>query len=566
MVAPLVGVTMSLHKLSAGHGYDYLIRQVAALDATHRGRTDLASYYTERGEVPGRWVGRGLAGIDGLDVGDVVTGEQMRLLFAEGRHPLAEMSPGAGGGLALGVPYRPSTGEQPFQAALRDRFADHNAALGLPRRAALPAEVRARLRGELAAEWFRQHEGRDPKGDLELASALARWSRPAPAAVGGYDLTFSPVKSVSTLWAIADLPVAAQIERAHQAAVAAALRFVEDRALFTREGTGGVRQVNVTGLVAAAFTHRDSRAGDPDLHTHVAVANKVQTLGGRWLSIDGRILHAAKVAASETYNTALEHHLTALGVRFAERPGGDRSKRPVREIVGVDPRLIQRWSARRQVIDVRQAELAAAFARDHGRPPGRVEMLQLAQQATLETRDRKHEPRTLTEQRAVWRTEAVETLGGGHEIEAMLRRTLNPAATAAPTVTADWLAQAADRVIAALEEHRATWQFWHLWAETQRQLRGAGIDPADTAKVAAAVVDEAITRSVPLTVAADQAGLPDELRRTDGASVFTVAGSDQYTSSRILAAEQRLLRAAGLVGGQKKRSEVSDVLCKQWGT
>jgi hypothetical protein len=59
LVAPLGGVTLSLHKLSAGHGYDYLIRQVAALDATHRGRTDLASYYTERGETPGRWVGRG---------------------------------------------------------------------------------------------------------------------------------------------------------------------------------------------------------------------------------------------------------------------------------------------------------------------------------------------------------------------------------------------------------------------------------------------------------------------------------------------------------------------------
>jgi len=85
------------------------------------------------------------------------------------------------------------------------------------------------------------------KGGLELASALARWSRPAPAAVGGYDLTFSPVKSVSTLWAIADLPVAAQIEQAHQAAVAAALRFVEARALLTREGTGGVSQVKVTG-------------------------------------------------------------------------------------------------------------------------------------------------------------------------------------------------------------------------------------------------------------------------------------------------------------------------------
>jgi len=65
----------------------------------------------------------------------------------------------------------------------------------------------------------------------------------------------------------------------------------------------------VTGLVAAVFTHRDSRAGDPDLHTRVAVANKVQTLDGRWLSIDGRVLFKATVAASETYNTALEYHL-----------------------------------------------------------------------------------------------------------------------------------------------------------------------------------------------------------------------------------------------------------------
>ncbi len=101
-----------------------------------------------------------------------------------------------------------------------------------------------------------------------------------------------------------------------------------------------------------AFTHRDSRAGDPDLHTHVAVANKVQTLDGRWLSIDGRVLFKANVAASETYNTALEQHLRdTLGVRFAERPGTDPAKRPIREIVGVDPRLNQRWSTRRAHID-----------------------------------------------------------------------------------------------------------------------------------------------------------------------------------------------------------------------
>ena len=83
------------------------------------------------------------------------------------------------------------------------------------------------------------------------------------------------------------------IEQAHQAAVKDALAFIEKHALFTRTGRQGIRQVNVRGLVAAAFTHRDSRAGDPDLHTHVAVANKVQTLDGRWLSIDGRVLFKA---------------------------------------------------------------------------------------------------------------------------------------------------------------------------------------------------------------------------------------------------------------------------------
>ena len=56
---------MSIHKLTAGSGYDYLTRQVAALDATEKGHLGLASYYTERGETPGVWLGSGLAGIDG---------------------------------------------------------------------------------------------------------------------------------------------------------------------------------------------------------------------------------------------------------------------------------------------------------------------------------------------------------------------------------------------------------------------------------------------------------------------------------------------------------------------
>src|SRR3954447_16582992 len=82
---------MSIHKLSAGSGYDYLTRQVAALDATHKGHAGLASYYTERGESPGVWVGSGMAGIDGLGVGDPVTAGQMRALFGCGLHPLARL-------------------------------------------------------------------------------------------------------------------------------------------------------------------------------------------------------------------------------------------------------------------------------------------------------------------------------------------------------------------------------------------------------------------------------------------------------------------------------------------
>jgi TrwC relaxase len=65
-------------------------------------------------------------------------------------------------------------------------------------------------------------------------------------------------------------------------------------------------------------------------------------------------------------------------VWFAERPGADPGKRPIREIVGVDPRLNQRWSTRRAHINTRRGELAIQFQNDHGRPPTPVEALQLA--------------------------------------------------------------------------------------------------------------------------------------------------------------------------------------------
>jgi conjugative relaxase-like TrwC/TraI family protein len=396
---------MSIHKLTAGSGYDYLTRQVAALDATEKGHTGLASYYTERGETPGVWIGSGLDAIDGLTVGDPVTAEQMRALFGRGLHPLAELRQQQLEGpdlsardfqnvVRLGAPFKIVDGDvSPFRLEVARRIAAINAAAGLPADAPLPAADRARVRTEVTRQFFLAEHGREAVDARELAGQIAKDSRPRTQTVAGYDLTFSPVKSVSTLWAIAEPAVAAVIERAHQAAVKEALAFIEKHALFTRTGPQGIRQVNVRGLVATSFSHRDSRAGDPDLHTHVAVANKVQTLDGRWLSIDGRVLFKANVAASETYNTALEQHLREmLGVRFAERPGTDPAKRPIREIVGVDRRLNQRWSTRRAHIEVRRGELAIQFQHDHGRPPTPVEALHLAQQATLETRDANTNP------------------------------------------------------------------------------------------------------------------------------------------------------------------------------
>ncbi|MCW3159458.1 MobF family relaxase [Micropruina sonneratiae] len=565
---------MSLHRITAGSGYDYLTRQVAAMDSTERGHTGLASYYGEKGEVPGRWVGSGLAGVEGLDPGDLVTAEQMLALFGSGRHPLAAQratelaaDPNATeqdvlDAIRLGQPFKVYAHDiSPFRVEVARRLEADNVSAGRPRKASAAIEERARVRSEVAAEWFRRDFGRAPLNQRELAGHLARLSRQQTTAVAGFDLTFSPVKSVSALWALADKPVAAAIERAHQAAVADALRFIEAHALFTRTGANGVRQVDVRGLIGAAFTHRDSRAGDPDLHTHVAVANKVQALDGKWLSIDSRVLHKAITAASETYNTRLEAHLTAsLGVRFEARHSDDLRKRPVREIVGMDPALVKRWSARRQRIVTRQGELSAQFQARHGRPPTPVEAIALAQQATLETREAKHEPRTLDEQRATWRDQAEVVLGSPQAVQSMSHIALHPAAIDRPVVDRQWWENAAQRILARVEQDRSAWQIWHVRAEALRYTRGQNV-PADSTDV---VVDWLTGHvlghySIPLTPDTETVTEPEPLRRADGASVYTIAGNRLYTSTRILHAEQRLVTHAGHTDGRTVTDAVVDL-------
>jgi hypothetical protein len=181
---------MSLHKLTAGSGYDYLTRQVAALDATEKGHIGLASYDTELGETPGVWIGSGLDGTDGLAVGDAVTAEQMRALFGCGLHPLAELRQQqlAGPDLTprdyqdaagLGSPFKIMEDDvSPFRLEVARRFAAIQTAAGLPAAAPCPQQTRARVRTEVAREFFAAEHGREPVDARELAGQIAKHSCP----------------------------------------------------------------------------------------------------------------------------------------------------------------------------------------------------------------------------------------------------------------------------------------------------------------------------------------------------------------------------------------------------
>ena len=255
---------MTLHKLTAGEGYTYLTRQVAAHDATTRGFDDLGSYYSEKGESPGVWMGRGLDAVPEFSVAGSVTEAQMKSLFGEGRHPNGEqivadaalrgLSPAEATKAAqLGKPYLVHDAANMFQRRTAGAFRDYNTAQGLHADTPVPEDIRAGIRSRIATSMFTETYGREPADARELSGHLARISRQATTAVAGYDLSFSPVKSVSTLWAIAPREVAQVIETAHHDAVKDTFNLIEDHATYTRTGTNGVAQVDVRGLIAASF-------------------------------------------------------------------------------------------------------------------------------------------------------------------------------------------------------------------------------------------------------------------------------------------------------------------------
>lgn len=87
-----------------------------------------------------------------------------------------------------------------------------------------------------------------------------------------------------------------------------------------------------------------------------------------------------------------------------------------------------------------------------------MEALHLSQHATLETRDAKHKPRSVAEQRSTWLNEAAAVLGGRAAVAAMVQTALTPAAETTTIADAPWVAQTADHILAVMENSRSTWQ------------------------------------------------------------------------------------------------------------
>ena len=238
----------------------------------------------------------------------------------------------------------------------------------------------------------------------------------------GFDLTFSVPKSVSVMYALGDPLVRGQIVEAAEAAVDHALGWLEREACFVRRGSNnraahrgpseefGTRRLLGGGFVASAFRHRTSRAGDPQLHTHVLVANLTRGPDGKWSALDGQALYRSKRAAGVVHDAVLRDELTRrLGVSWGP------SVRDAAEVAGIPRRVLRLFSKRRAEIEAEMALTGASGPK-------------AAEAATLATRHGKADldGETLD---ARWRDEAAAIGYGPADIDALLA-----ASAAAPRI------------------------------------------------------------------------------------------------------------------------------------
>ena len=153
-----------------------------------------------------------------------------------------------------------------------------------------------------------------------------------------------------------------------------AVGWLERHATYTRTGhhsarTGEWRDGD--GLVASLFLHHISRDGDPQLHVHVAIWNRVQRADGadgKWRTLDSRTLHNQRLAVAPVTDRVMETRLSALGYAMVPRADGNGA-----EVGGVSQDVMDLFSSR-AVADHRGTEdaRAASTRTDHGRPPSQA--------------------------------------------------------------------------------------------------------------------------------------------------------------------------------------------------
>jgi conjugative relaxase-like TrwC/TraI family protein len=210
--------------------------------------------------------------------------------------------------------------------------------------------------------------------------------------VGGFDLTISAPKSLSVVAAIGDPADAAAARDAHEAGVAAALSYLEDETSMVRRGKGGQRyEPSVPGLIGVGFRHREARPcqgcghGDPQVHTHVVVANLARASSDdEWLSLDSHLMHNHAKTAGCIYQAVMRQALTErTGYQWKPVHNG------LAELAGVKTdwlrlfskrtRAIDEYTAERGIIDASPADMEAAVLATRQRKGPAVEAIELRQ-------------------------------------------------------------------------------------------------------------------------------------------------------------------------------------------
>ena len=237
-----------------------------------------------------------------------------------------------------------------------------NAASGLDLHGHVDADdLRAVLAGLAPAT------GLTPNGDQ-----VRTWKGRVP----GFDLTFSAPKSVSVMYALADPLVRRRDRRRTRHRHQRALAWLEREACYVRRGSNnraayrgdtedfGTRRLPGGGFVAAGFQHRTSRAGDPQLHTHVLVANITRGPDGKWSALDGQAVYRSRRTAGAVYDAAVRDELTRrLGVDWVLNRRGDG------EIAGIPRPILRLFSKRRNEIEdeLERTGQSGPVAAEHGR-------------------------------------------------------------------------------------------------------------------------------------------------------------------------------------------------------